>query len=64
MNSTWAQARDAALSDKEVAMISGRTHTLPADGDVIGAPEFVFILLQVADIFGFTKVCSFARPIK
>jgi hypothetical protein len=37
---------------------------LPAGGEIIGALVFVFVLLLVTDILGFTKVYSFTRPAK
>lgn len=64
MNSIETQATAVALSDEEVAATSSRIDTPPAGGDVIGALVFVFILLPVTDILGFTKVYSFTRPIK
>ncbi len=59
-----AQARVAALSDDEVATISSRIDALPAGGELIGTLVFIFVLLLVTDILGFTKVYPFTRPIK
>lgn len=59
-----AAARVAALSDDEVATLAGRIESLPAGGDFIAAIVFVFVLLLITDILGFTKVYSFTRRIK
>ena len=59
-----AKARVAALSDDEVASVAGRIDALPAGGEFIGALVFVFVLLLITDILGFTKVYSFTRPVK
>ena len=59
-----ARARVDALSDDEVASVAGRIDALPAGGDFIGALVFVFILLLITDILGFTKIYSFTRPVR
>ncbi|MCX7143374.1 MAG: PA2779 family protein [Proteobacteria bacterium] len=59
-----ARARIDALSDDEVAAVAGRIETLPAGGEFIGALVFVFVLLLITDIFGFTKVFPFTRSVK
>ncbi len=64
VNPAAARARVDALSDAEAASIAGRIDSLPAGGDFIGALVFVFVLLLITDILGFTKVYSFTRPIK
>lgn len=59
-----AGARIDALSDEEVQKIAGKLDKLPAGGDVVGVLVFVFLLLLVTDILGFTKVFNFTQPIK
>ena len=59
-----ARARVAALSDEELATVSGKIDSLPAGGEFIGALVFVFVLLLITDILGFTKVYSFTRPVR
>ena len=59
-----AKARVDALSDDEVATVAGKIDTLPAGGEFIGALVFVFVLLLITDILGFTKVYSFTRPVR
>ena len=60
-----ADARDrvASLSDAEVRLLAERAGELPAGsgalGAVIGATIFVFIVLLVTDILGFTDVFPF-----
>lgn len=57
--------RVGALTDEEAAELAARIDTLPAGGvSIIGALLFVFIVLLVTDILGFTKVFPFTRPIK
>lgn len=60
-----AQARVDALSDDEAAQLAERLDALPAGGDgIVGTILFVFILLLLTDILGFTKVFPFTRSIK
>ena len=59
-----AKARVDALSDDEVASVAGKIDALPAGGEFIGALVFVFVLLLITDILGFTKVYSFTRPVR
>lgn len=57
------QARLAALTDQEAAELAARIDSLPAGG-IIGAIVFVFLVLLVTDILGFTKIFPFTRPIR
>ena len=59
-----ARARVDALTDDEVAMVAGKIDTLPAGGEFIGALVFVFVLLLITDILGFTKVFPFTRSVR
>ena len=57
-----AQARVAALTDAEAALMAERMDSLPAGGDgVIGAIVFIFLLLLVTDLLGLTKIFPFTR---
>jgi Family of unknown function (DUF6627) len=58
-----AKARVSALTDDEAHAIAGKLDQLPAGGDVLGALLFVFIVLLVTDILGFTSVFPFTHPI-
>ena len=60
-----AQARVAALTDAEVAHVAHTLDTAPAGAsDVLGTIVFIFILLLVTDILGFTKIFPFTRSIR
>jgi hypothetical protein len=59
-----AQARVDALTDDEAMQIAGKLDQLPAGGDIIGTAVFVFLVLLVTDILGFTKVFPFTRSIR
>jgi hypothetical protein len=60
-----AQARVQALSDDEVQTVADRLDQVPAGGsDVIGAIIFIFVVLLITDILGFTKVFPFTRSIR
>ncbi|TAK72972.1 MAG: hypothetical protein EPO19_00110 [Betaproteobacteria bacterium] len=59
-----AKARVDALADEDVAAIAGKIDSLPAGGEIIGALVFIFVLLLVTDILGFTKIYSFTRSVK
>jgi len=55
------------MSDEEVSKISSQIDTLPAGGDfggIVGAVVFVFIVLLITDILGFTKVFGFTRSVR
>lgn len=61
-----AQKRVASLSDAELAKISQAMEQLPAGGSalgvIVGASLFIFIVLLITDILGFTTVFSFVNP--
>ncbi len=59
-----AKARVYALTDDEAHNIAGKLDQLPAGGDILGALLFVFIVLLITDILGYTKVFPFTRPIQ
>ena len=60
-----AQSRVRALSDDEVMAVADRFDQLPAGGsDIIGTIVFLFLVLLVTDILGFTKVFPFTRSIR
>jgi hypothetical protein len=59
-----AKARVDALSDDEVAAVAGKIDALPAGGEFVGILVFIFVLLLITDILGFTKVYSFTRPVR
>ncbi len=60
-----ARERVQALSDDEVMAVADRLDQLPAGGsDVLGAIVFIFLVLLVTDILGFTKVFPFTHSIR
>ncbi|KMJ54213.1 hypothetical protein ACG97_03760 [Vogesella sp. EB] len=58
-----AQERVAALTDEEAANLADQIDKAPAGG-IIGAILFVFFVLVVTDILGFTKVFPFTRSVR
>ncbi|MCW5659322.1 MAG: PA2779 family protein [Burkholderiaceae bacterium] len=60
-----ARERVAALSDDEAAQLAQYIDTAPAGGtDLLGVAVFVFVLLLITDILGFTKIFPFTRSIR
>lgn len=60
-----AKARVAALTDDEVAHVSHTLDTAPAGAsDILGTIVFIFVLLLLTDILGFTKIFPFTRSIR
>lgn len=59
-----ARARVAALTDDEAAQVAAQIDQAPAGGDVLGTIVFIFVLLLVTDILGFTKIFPFTRSIR
>ncbi|NWF35959.1 PA2779 family protein [Mariprofundus sp. KV] len=56
--------RVAHLSDQEVELLAGKIDQLPAGGIVgtlIGAALFIFVVLLITDILGFTDVYPFVH---
>ncbi|WP_018294122.1 PA2779 family protein [Mariprofundus ferrooxydans] len=60
-----AKLRVASLNNDEVEMLAGKIDALPAGGFVgtlIGAAVFLFVVLLITDILGFTDVFPFVHP--
>ena len=56
------QARVDSLSDQEVQSLSGKLDQAPAGGDsFLGALVFVFVVLLITDILGFTNIFPFVK---
>jgi len=56
---------DAALTDAEAAHVAEQIDRAPAGaGDILSTIVFIFVLLLVTDILGFTKVYPFTRSIR
>jgi len=59
------RARVAALTDAEAAIVAAQIESAPAGGnDVLGVVLFVFVLLLITDILGFTKIFPFTRSVR
>ncbi|MCC6221212.1 MAG: PA2779 family protein [Deltaproteobacteria bacterium] len=63
-----AKMRLSTLSDEELNYLASRINSIPAGGDgvgaVVGAVVFIFVLLIITDIIGFTKVFPFTRSLR
>jgi hypothetical protein len=54
-------ARVASLTDEEVRALDQRIDQLPAGGDVVGTIVFIFIILLITDLLGWTHVFPFTN---
>ena len=55
------QARIDSLTDQEVQSLSGKIDQLPAGGDGLGLLVFIFVVLLITDILGFTNIFPFVK---
>jgi hypothetical protein len=55
------QARVDSLTDQEVQTLSTQMDQMPAGGDVLGLIVFVFLVLLITDILGFTNIFPFVK---
>lgn len=55
------QARLDSLTDEEVQTLAAKMDQLPAGGDGIGVLVFIFIVLLITDILGFTNIFPFVK---
>lgn len=62
------EERVASMTDEEASQIAQKIDTMPAGssaaGSLIGAVVFIFVLLVITDILGFTKVFGFTRSVR
>ena len=59
--------RMATLTNEEIAQINQKIESMPAGGGagtVLGVLVFIFIVLLITDILGFTKVFNFTRSVQ
>jgi hypothetical protein len=63
VSATDAKARVAAMSDEEALAMSTQIDQAPAGG-IIEVIVFIFLVLLITDILGFTKVFPFTRSVK
>jgi hypothetical protein len=59
-----ARERVASLTDAEAATLAAEIDKAPAGADAIGVIVFIFVLLLLTDILGFTKIFPFTRSIR
>ena len=55
------QARLDSLTDNEVQTLAAKMDQLPAGGDALGLLVFIFIVLLITDILGFTNIFPFVK---
>lgn len=55
------QARLDSLTDEEVQTLATKMDQLPAGGDGLGLLVFLFVLLLITDILGFTNIFPFVK---
>ena len=55
------QARLDSLTDEEVQTLATKMDQLPAGGDGVGLLVFLFIVLLITDILGFTNIFPFVK---
>jgi hypothetical protein len=55
------QARLESLTDEEVQTLAANMDQLPAGGDGLGLLVFLFIVLLITDILGFTNIFPFVK---
>lgn len=55
------QARVDSLTDQEIQTLAAKMDQLPAGGDGLGLLVFLFIVLLITDILGFTNIFPFVK---
>lgn len=55
------QARLDSLTDEEISTLAAKMDQLPAGGDALGLLVFLFIVLLITDILGFTNIFPFVK---
>lgn len=55
------QARLDSLTDEEVQTLAAKMDQLPAGGDGLGLLVFLFVVLLITDILGFTNIFPFVK---
>ncbi len=54
-------ARVASMTDEEVAQLDTRIDQQPAGGDIVGTLVFIFVVLLITDLLGWTHVFPFTN---
>lgn len=55
------KARVDSLTDQEARILAAKIDELPAGGDALGLLVFIFIVLLITDILGFTDIFPFVK---
>ena len=55
------QDRVASLTDGEVAMLNEQLDELPAGGGILGIAVFIFVVLLITDVLGYTEIFPFVK---
>lgn len=55
------QARLDSLTDEEAQTLATKMDQLPAGGDALGLLVFLFVVLLITDILGFTNIFPFVK---
>lgn len=55
------QARLDSLTDEEIQILAAKMDQLPAGGDALGVLVFIFLVLLITDIMGFTNIFPFVK---
>lgn len=55
------QARLDSLTDEEIQTLAAKMDQLPAGGDALGVLVFIFLVLLITDIMGFTNIFPFVK---
>ncbi len=61
INPAQLESRIASLSDEEVATLNQQLEQLPAGGGILGTAVFVFLVLLLTDILGYTSIFPFIK---
>ncbi len=61
VSSEQVQARVDALTDQEAQQLAAKMDQMPAGGDALALAVFVFVVLLITDILGFTDIFPFVK---
>jgi hypothetical protein len=61
VDATQVQARLDALTESELQQLATHADQLPAGGDALGLAVFVFLVLLLTDILGYTDIFPFVK---
>lgn len=57
----YLKERVDSLTDDEVTMLNDQIDQLPAGGNIVGALVFIFLVLLITDILGYTNIFPFIK---